>query len=72
VLVAPLTSRTHLAELPGNVKLERRSTGLSKTSVANLYDVQKVVRGDFLEPVAMLPSQDLAAVDAGLRLVLSL
>ena len=71
-LVAPLTSRTHLAELPGNVKLERRATGLSKTSVANLYDVQKVIRGVFLEPVAMLSGQDLAAIDAGLRLVLSL
>jgi mRNA-degrading endonuclease toxin of MazEF toxin-antitoxin module len=71
-LVAPLTSRAHLAELPGNVKLERRATSLPKTSVANLYDLQKVMRSDFLEPAGALTGADLLAVDDGLRLVLGL
>jgi mRNA-degrading endonuclease toxin of MazEF toxin-antitoxin module len=71
-LVAPLTSRTHLAELPGNIKLERRATELPKTSVANLYDLQKVMRSDFLEPAGVLSGQDLIALDNGLRLVLGL
>lgn len=71
-LVAPLTSRIHLAKLPGNVKLDRRATGLPKTSVANLYDLQKVIRTDFLEPVGNLAGGDLQAIDDGLRLVLGL
>jgi mRNA-degrading endonuclease toxin of MazEF toxin-antitoxin module len=71
-LVAPLTSRAHLAELPGNVKLERRATALPKTSVANVYDLQKVLRSDFLESAGMLSGSDLAALDEGLRLVLGL
>ncbi len=71
-LVAPLTSRLHLAELPGTVRLERRATGLRKASVANLYDVQKVLRSDFLEPLGTLPPSELSRLSAGLRLVLGL
>ncbi len=71
-LVVPLTSRLHLSELPGNVRLERRATGLSKTSVANVYDVQKALKSDFLECSGKLPIDRLSDVDDGLRLVLGL
>lgn len=71
-LVVPLTSRLHLEGLPGNVRLDRRATGLPKPSVANVYDVQKVVRSDFLECLGTLPRDRVGAVDAGLRLVLNL
>ena len=71
-LVAPLTSRLHLAGLPGNVRLERRATGLPKGSVANLYDVQKVLRSDLLSRVGRLPARDLDAIGDGLRLVFDL
>ena len=63
---------TDLAELPGTVRLERRSTGLPRTSVANLYDVQKVLRSNFLERSGLLPAADLARLADGLRLVLGL
>ncbi len=71
-LVAPLTSRLHLAQLPGNVRLPRRVTGLSKDSVANVYDVQKVLRSDLIEAVGRLEGAELTALDDGLRLVLNL
>ncbi len=71
-LVAPLTSRLHLAGLPGNVRLSRTATGLAKESVANLYDVQKVLRSDFVERTGVLASESLSELDAGLRLVLNL
>lgn len=71
-LVVPLTSRLHLAGLPGNVRLEKRATRLPKASVANCYDVQKVLRSDFLEPLGVLPPEQMAALEAGLRLVLDL
>jgi mRNA-degrading endonuclease toxin of MazEF toxin-antitoxin module len=67
-LVVPLTSRLHLEGLPGNVRLERRTTGLPKASVANVFDVQKVLRSDFRE----LPSEEVAALGDGLRLVFDL
>lgn len=71
-LVVPLTSRLHLEGLPGNVRLDRRSTGLPKTSVANVYDVQKVIRSDFLERLGALSPERLLALDDGLRLALDL
>lgn len=71
-LVVPLTSRLHLADLPGNVRLSHQATGLAKASVANVYDVQKALRADFLERAGTLPAENLASLDAGLRLVLHL
>jgi mRNA interferase MazF len=67
-----LTSRLHLEGLPGNVRLTRRSSGLSKPSVANVYDIQKVLRGDLIERVAALPGEAVSAIDSGLRLALGL
>lgn len=71
-LVVPLTSRLHLEGLPGNLRLDARSTRLSKPSVANVYDLQKVLRSDLIERVGELRGPALAALDVGLRLVLAL
>jgi len=71
-LVVPVTSRLHLEGLPGNVRLDRRATGLSKTSVANVYDIQRVLRSDLVESVGRLSVDSLKALDDGLRLVLEL
>ncbi|MBI1873789.1 MAG: type II toxin-antitoxin system PemK/MazF family toxin [Acidobacteria bacterium] len=71
-LVVPLTSRLHLQGLPGNVRLDRRETRLPKPSVANVYDVQKVLRADFVERLSTLPGNRLDAVADGLRLVFDL
>jgi mRNA-degrading endonuclease toxin of MazEF toxin-antitoxin module len=71
-LVVPLTSRLHLEGLPGTVRLARRSTGLKKDSVANVYDLQKVLRSDLVERAGTLSQPEVAALEAGLRLVLEL
>ena len=71
-LVVPLTSRLHLEGLPGNVRLERRETGLSKPSVANVYDVQKAFVLDFVGRLRPLPTEQVSAISNGLRLVLGL
>jgi mRNA-degrading endonuclease toxin of MazEF toxin-antitoxin module len=71
-LVAPLTSRLHLEGFPGNVRLSKAATGLGKASVANVYDVQRVLRGDFLSCAGSLPPAELARLDDGLRLALDL
>jgi len=71
-LVVPLTSRLHLEGLPGNVRLDRRATRLPKASVANVYDIQKVLRPDLIERLGSLPEADVSAIDDGLRLALDL
>jgi mRNA-degrading endonuclease toxin of MazEF toxin-antitoxin module len=71
-LVVPLTSRLHLEGLPGNLRLEKRATGLSRPSVANLYDIQKVLSADFVERLGRLSHEQRQGLDDGLRLVLDL
>ncbi len=71
-LAVPLTSRLHLEGLPGNVRLGRSETRLPKPSVANVYDVQKVLRSDFLERLGTLPPGPLSLIADGLRLALDL
>jgi len=71
-LVVPLTSRLHLSGLPGNVRLDRGETRLPKASVANVYDLQKVLRQDFEERLGILPADRLAEIADGMRLVLDL
>jgi mRNA interferase MazF len=71
-LVVPLTSRLHLEGLPGTVRFEKRATGLPKPSVANVYDIQKVLSGDFVERLGRLSPDQAATLDQGLRLVLDL
>ena len=69
-LVVPLTSRLHLEGLPGNVRLAAEHTHLPKASVANVYDLQKVLLADFLTRSARLPSEAVSQISAGLKLVL--
>jgi mRNA interferase MazF len=71
-LIVPLTSRLHLDGLPGNIRLSRADTNLSKPSVANVYDIQKVLRGDFLERAGFLTAERLGALADSLRIVLDL
>ncbi len=71
-LVVPLTSRLHLAELPGSLRLDARATGLPKASVANVFDVQKVLRSDFLSAVGKLSTGDVQRLAESLRLAFGL
>jgi mRNA-degrading endonuclease toxin of MazEF toxin-antitoxin module len=51
---------------------DRADTRLPKASVANVYDVQKVLLLDFMERLGALPAGRLSAIADGLRLVLDL
>jgi mRNA interferase MazF len=72
ILAVPLTSKLERAGAPGNVRLARAATGLSRASVANVSQVAPLPRSGFRERVRPLPGEVLDQVDRGLRLVLSL
>lgn len=72
VVVVALTSNLELAEAPGNVRLSRRTTGLSKASVANVSQVLTLDRSLLDRAVRTIPESAMTAVDDGLRLVLGL
>lgn len=72
LIVAAVTSNLRLAGAPGNVLLDASGTGLSKESVVNVSQLLSVDRAALEQPAGRLNSQQMRAVDQGLRLVLSL
>jgi mRNA interferase MazF len=71
-IVAVITSNLRLAELPGNVFLPARISGLPRDSVVNVSQILALDRSFLTEEVGKLPSRQMQDVDAGLRLVMEL
>ena len=71
-LAVPLTTNLARADAPGNVRLSRQDTGLPSPSVANVAQVAPVHRSGLRDRVGSIPTASIQAIDAGLRLVLSL
>lgn len=57
-----LTSNTRLADMPGNVLLSQRATGLSKVFVANVSQIVTVDRGALEARTGRLPRAKLQLV----------
>ena len=70
VVAAVITSNLALAVAPGNVRVPARSSGLRKASVVNVSQVITVDKSFLAERVGKLNTQQLSAVEDGLRLVL--
>ncbi|TDI45014.1 MAG: hypothetical protein E2P02_08420 [Acidobacteria bacterium] len=60
------------ADLPGNVLIRRRKSGLPKDSVANVSQIATVDRGWLSERVGSVTRRQIDAVEEGLRLLLGL
>ena len=67
-----LTSNLRLVDAPGNVLVPKATSGLPKDSVANVSQMVTLDRDLLTERTGKLPTRLLAAVDAGLKLVLDL
>ncbi len=67
-----LTSNLRLIDAPGNVLVPQQSSGLPKDSVANVSQLVTVDRDFLTDRAGKVPARVLAAVDAGLKLVLAL
>lgn len=72
VIVAVITSNLRLADAPGNVRLSKSESSLSKASVVNVSQVLTVDRGYLTERVGSLGIRPMRLIDDGLRLVLGL
>lgn len=75
VVVVAVTRNLALGQLPGNVPLSRRESGLRRDSVANvtaLLAIDRVFFSDPGVPLGKLGPRTMSAIDAGLALVLSL
>ena len=72
VLCVAVTSNLRLVDAPGNVRLTRRTSRLSKDSVANISQVITVDRQFLTQRISRLAPATMRDIDAGLRLVLAL
>ncbi|HET9048169.1 MAG TPA: type II toxin-antitoxin system PemK/MazF family toxin [Chiayiivirga sp.] len=72
VVVAVITSNVALAEAPGNVRLGKAEAGLPRASVVNVSQLLTIDRVLLTLRVKALPSEAIARVDEGLRLVMGL
>jgi mRNA interferase MazF len=71
-ICAVLTSNLRLAAAPGNLRLARRASGLTRDSVVNVSQLITLDKRLLTSRVGRLSAQALRSVEAGLRLVLAL
>ena len=72
VIVAIVTKNIRLANMPGNVVLPKRFSGLESESVINATQLFTLDRGDLIEHMGTLPANKIDQISEGLRLVLAL
>ncbi len=72
VIAVAVTSNLQLADAPGNVRLNRRQSGLIKPSVVNVSQLLTLDKRSLTERVKAIPHAVMGDIDAGLLRVLDL
>ena len=72
VVVTVITSNLALATAPGNVRLAKSDSGLSKPSVVNVSQVITIDRALLTRRLRALNGAVMRAIDEGLKLVLAI
>jgi mRNA interferase MazF len=72
VIAAVITSNLDLTAAPGNLRLRRKDSGLTRDSVVNVSQLITLNKAYLTERVGRLPKRHEGAIDEGLRLVLGL
>lgn len=72
ILGVVLTSNTRLLDAPGNTLVPSTDSGLPKDSVANVSQVVTLDKDFLTERTGRVPTNVMARIDAGLKLVLDL
>ena len=72
IIGAVITTNLRLENMPGNVRIIPRQSGLTEDSVVNVTQIVTANKTDLLEFVDTLSERKMEQIDKGLRLVLSL
>ena len=70
ILCATLTGSVRLANVPGNVLLKARETGLARDSVVNVAQLLTLDRSQFLEWAGRVNDRQISQVFSGIDIVL--
>ena len=68
--MVPLTSNLRLADMPGNVLISARRSGLPKDSVANVSGLTTLNKADLTERIGRVSKSQLQLVFQGFDLLL--
>lgn len=71
-IVAVITSNLALADAPGNVRIGKAESGLSRPSVVNVSQVLTIDKALLADRSRPLPAATMMRINNGLRLVLDL
>jgi mRNA interferase MazF len=71
-IVLVITSNLGLADAPGNVRISKSESGLTKASVVNVSQVLTINRSLLTDRVKALAQVAMSKVNDGLRLVLAI
>jgi mRNA interferase MazF len=66
---AVITSNMKLAQMPGNITLEKGNSGLDKTSVINFSQIATIDKTRLLEQVTMLPKNFIEKINESIRYI---
>lgn len=72
VVVIAITSNLRLADAPGNVRLSKTKTGLTKESVANVSQIITIDKQFLVEKIGELDNSTMQELSEGMTLVLGL
>ena len=70
VIVAVVTSNLHLVNAPGNFKITKKQSGLSKDSVVNVSQLITLDKTFITEKTGKLNSKNINFLNEGIKLVL--
>ncbi len=70
VIVAVVTSNLAIADAPGNVRVEKLESGLTKPSAVKISQLFTLDKDLLTQRVRALPADTMRHIDHGLRLVL--
>jgi mRNA-degrading endonuclease toxin of MazEF toxin-antitoxin module len=68
-IIVPLTTNERLAAMPGNVRLTPRQSGLRRTSIANVTQLQVIPKASITRRVGHLSAAKMRELWAGINLV---
>jgi mRNA interferase MazF len=71
-ICAVITSNLKLAEAPGNILLNPKTSGLPKTSVINISQIITIDKSFLIEKVGELTNKQINRLENSLKLILSL
>ena len=69
VICASVTSNMKLAQMPGNIILEKGVSSLDKTSVINFSQIATIDRTRLTEQITMLPKNYIEKINESLRYI---